>query len=196
MIGGNAALDFINTVSDWQGEPVDRLDGALGFGAWAGVAGLLDQEDCAHLKRDVERDPKAAAKFYAGASQLRAALWRVFSAIEMGAVVAENDLALLDDWKVRSSGHCRIVADSDGFRRRCRDEAPAMERAMRMIVEAAEDLLLDGRLDRLHSCDGADCKWMFLGLSKNGRRRWCSMATCGNDHKVAKFRKRNKKAAA
>ena len=29
---------------------------------------------------------------------------------------------------------------------------------------------------------------MFLDTSKNGQRRWCSMATCGNDAKVKKHR--------
>jgi predicted RNA-binding Zn ribbon-like protein len=52
-----------------------------------------------------------------------------------------------------------------------------------------------GPLERLHSCGGERCEWMFLDLSKNGKRRWCSMATCGNDAKVKKFRSRSKSAA-
>lgn len=196
MIGGNAALDFINTASKWSGgDPVDRLGGPLAFGEWAEAADLLDKRDMARLKKEVASGPENAAAFYETAIELRSALYRIFSAAASGGRANEADLSLLDECRVRSARHCRIVQDGDGFRRRCRDEAPALERALRLIVEDAEDLLLNGPLDRIHACGGEECEWMFVDLSKNGRRRWCSMATCGNEAKVKKFRKRKKKAA-
>ena len=196
MIGGNAALDFVNTASGWSGgDPVDRLGGPEGLGAWAGAAGLLYGADLTRLKKELAADPKAAARLFDDALTLRAALWRIFTAVASDGKVLESDLEILDQSKVRAASCCRIVRDGDGFRRRCADETPALESALRLIVEAAEDLLLNGRLDRLHACGGDHCEWMFLDLSKNGRRRWCSMATCGNEAKVKKFRKRNKEAA-
>ncbi|PQA88214.1 CGNR zinc finger domain-containing protein [Hyphococcus luteus] len=196
MIGGNAALDFVNTASEWAGgDPADRLGGPEGFGAWAQAAGLLETEDMALLEKELAEEPEKAAALFDDAVSLRATLWRIFNAVATGGEVAEEDLETLDRGKVRAASQCRIVREGDGFRRRCRDEAPALERALRLIIEAAEDLLLDGRLDRLHACGGDNCEWLFVDLSKNGRRRWCSMATCGNDAKVKKFRKRKKKAA-
>ncbi|WP_189611642.1 CGNR zinc finger domain-containing protein [Saccharospirillum salsuginis] len=32
--------------------------------------------------------------------------------------------------------------------------------------------------------------WLFLDLSKNRSRDWCSMANCGNAAKVRRFRQR------
>lgn len=195
MIGGNAALDFVNTASKWSSEPVDRLGGAQGFANWVKVAGLLDSEDQEILEQEIAGDPKAAARFFDDAAALRAALHRIFDAAASGAKADAADIALLNDWRTRSARHCEIRQEDGAFRRRCTEEAPSQERAMRLIVDAAEDLLLNGRLERLRSCGGENCEWMFLDLSKNGRRRWCSMATCGNDHKVKQFRKRKKKAA-
>ncbi|MFC2951221.1 CGNR zinc finger domain-containing protein [Marinicaulis aureus] len=196
MIGGNAALDFVNTAAYWTtGDPEDRLGGPEGFGKWAAAAGLLYGDDMARLEKEIADDPKAGEEAFKTAVALRAALWRIFNAIVTHGDVDEGDLALLDECKVRAARHCRIAHDGDGFRRRCADEAPALERALRLIVEAAEELLLHGRLDRLHACGGESCEWLFIDLSKNGRRRWCDMATCGNDAKVKKFRKRKKKAA-
>ncbi|HEY0661372.1 MAG TPA: CGNR zinc finger domain-containing protein, partial [Lysobacter sp.] len=43
-----------------------------------------------------------------------------------------------------------------------------------------------GALPRTRVCDGHDCGWLFVDLSKGGRRRWCDMRTCGN---VAKARR-------
>ncbi len=196
MIGGNAALDFVNTASRWGDEPVDRLDGAAGFAEWATIAGLLYGDDQKMLEAEIEGDPKFAARFYRDASALREAMYRVFSAAAAGERAKPEDLETLNEWKVRAAKHCRIKQMDGVFRRRCTEDAPALERAMRLIFEAAEELLLSGRLDRLRTCGGDHCEWMFLDLSKNGKRRWCSMATCGNEHKVRQFRKRKKKAAA
>lgn len=196
IVGGNAALDFVNTASDWSAEPVDRLGGAAGLADWAVVAGLLEPASAAKAKRLAKEDPKRAAKLFEDACALRASLWRIFSAVAGGEAASDEDLAALSEWNVRAARHCRIVAGGNGFRRACADEAPPLERALRQVVQSAEDLLLNGRLERLHACGGENCEWLFIDTSKNGQRRWCSMATCGNDAKVKKFRKRKKKAAA
>ncbi len=196
MIGGNAALDFVNTAASWtSGDPEDRLGGPEGFGKWAEVAGLLYEDDMTRLGEELAADPGAANEIFETAVALRAALWRIFNAIITGNDVDDTDLAILDQSKVRAASYCRLRRVGDGFRRRCADEAPALERALRLIVEAAEEFLLNGRLDRLHACGGESCDWMFVDTSKNGRRRWCDMATCGNDAKGKKCRRRKKKAA-
>jgi predicted RNA-binding Zn ribbon-like protein len=41
-------------------------------------------------------------------------------------------------------------------------------------------LFEDEDLNRLRQCDDDDCGWLFLDRSKNGSRRWCSSADCGN----------------
>ena len=87
------------------------------------------------------------------------------------------------------------MAQEDGrFVERWSDAAPLFERPLFRIALAAETLLTEGPLERLHACGGDGCEWMFLDLSKNASRRWCSMATCGNGAKVKKFRARKKEA--
>jgi len=51
-------------------------------------------------------------------------------------------------------------------------------------------------MPRLKLCEGHDCAWLFLDTSKNGRRRWCSMATCGNSAKARRhYQKRRAELA-
>jgi predicted RNA-binding Zn ribbon-like protein len=45
------------------------------------------------------------------------------------------------------------------------------------------DLLRD-RADRIRRCAHPDCVLWFLDTSRNGTRRWCSMAGCGNRAKA------------
>jgi predicted RNA-binding Zn ribbon-like protein len=40
--------------------------------------------------------------------------------------------------------------------------------------------------ERIHSCPW--CGWLFADKSRGGRRRWCSMRTCGNREKVSRHR--------
>jgi predicted RNA-binding Zn ribbon-like protein len=51
--------------------------------------------------------------------------------------------------------------------------------------------LLGGPLSgRVRNCSGEGCGVLFLDTSRQGLRRWCSMAACGNTAKVQAFRRR------
>jgi predicted RNA-binding Zn ribbon-like protein len=52
-------------------------------------------------------------------------------------------------------------------------------------------LLMQEDLSLVRQCGGEDCTIIFLDRTKSHRRRWCSMAACGNRAKVAAFRARS-----
>jgi predicted RNA-binding Zn ribbon-like protein len=53
------------------------------------------------------------------------------------------------------------------------------------VADAAATLLAEpGRASAVHACPGRGCGWLFL--DPRGRRRWCSMAVCGNRAKARK----------
>jgi predicted RNA-binding Zn ribbon-like protein len=60
------------------------------------------------------------------------------------------------------------------------------------IADAVVKLLTEAPLDRVRQCEAHDCSLLFQDLTKSHRRRWCSMAGCGNRMKVAAFRSRQK----
>lgn len=87
------------------------------------------------------------------------------------------------------------------------DGAPALDRALgtkgavplvpRSLTEAvalsAAALLVDRReLRRLKCCPGDRCGWLFLDETRNQRRRWCCMATCGNRAKAERHYRRTR----
>lgn len=53
-----------------------------------------------------------------------------------------------------------------------------------------------GTWHRLKTCHNDECRWAFYDRSKNGRRIWCSMASCGCQEKSRSYRARKKAAAA
>lgn len=197
LVGGDASIDFVNTGSHWSsGEPVDRLGGLGGLIDWAAVAGLVDAAEAAEMKAEAQRRPKEAAALFDRAVALRAALWRLYDAAAHRRAARADDLAALKDWTCRARSCRQLTQTEAGFEETWTTDAPALETPIYEIALAAEALLKDGPLDRLHACGGDDCEWMFLDLSKNASRRWCSMATCGNSAKVRNFRTRKSAAVS
>lgn len=47
----------------------------------------------------------------------------------------------------------------------------------------------------VRKCEDSDCVLWFVDKTKAHRRRWCSMALCGNRNKVASFRQRQLREA-
>jgi len=41
---------------------------------------------------------------------------------------------------------------------------------------------------RVKVCAAPDCRWAFVDTSRNGSRRWCDMANCGNRSKTRAWR--------
>ncbi|MDA8485713.1 CGNR zinc finger domain-containing protein [Pseudomonas resinovorans] len=64
------------------------------------------------------------------------------------------------------------------------------EQYLAPLAEAAAQLLVEGDFNLVRECEHPDCVLWFYDRTKSHRRRWCSMALCGNRHKVAEFRKR------
>ncbi|MDR6983445.1 putative RNA-binding Zn ribbon-like protein [Rheinheimera pacifica] len=59
------------------------------------------------------------------------------------------------------------------------------------VAEAIAQLLVEGDAALIKQCEHPDCILWFYDRTKAHKRRWCSMATCGNRFKAAQFRKRN-----
>ena len=60
------------------------------------------------------------------------------------------------------------------------------------VVRSAADLLTGPSLERVKRCPGEGCGWLFLDTSRNGSRRWCDMASCGNRARVRAFAARQR----
>lgn len=58
------------------------------------------------------------------------------------------------------------------------------------IANALVTLLTETSIELVRQCEAHDCTLMFHDKTKSHRRRWCSMALCGNRMKVAAFRSR------
>jgi predicted RNA-binding Zn ribbon-like protein len=84
-----------------------------------------------------------------------------------------------------------LAFDGDSFTFQPPPKDPLLP--LHAVARALADLLTSPRLHRVGRCEGVgDCGWLFLDTTKNGSRRWCSMAGCGSRAKMRRYYARGK----
>ncbi|MEU6619432.1 CGNR zinc finger domain-containing protein [Streptomyces litmocidini] len=129
---------------------------------------------------DSESGPARAARALARVRELREALHDLIAALAHGAPAPADAVAWLEDHWKDAVAHARLVVDGATPRLRTTVEASGLDLLRHELALQALDLLRALPADRTRVCPGRRCGWLFLDTSRAGRRRWCSMATCGN----------------
>ena len=133
------------------------------------------------MARRAAFEPAAATAGLADIVGLRDALWRLFAEPDDDRTA---DLARLNR-AIGDGAALKLVASADGLAIDAGNDLTAW--LSRPVAYSALELLTSARLTRVKTCPGMRCGWIFLDESPNGRRRWCSMETCGNRAKARRF---------
>ncbi len=119
IIGGDAALDFINTVTGRDQLPRDWLDSYTRLLEWAALVHLLPENILRALTRRAKAEPKAAAAALTRAKVFREMLFAMLKGIVSGSAPPKAMLALLrEHWIAGTDGHelrfddGRVVVDA------------------------------------------------------------------------------------
>ncbi|AGW94696.1 MULTISPECIES: CGNR zinc finger domain-containing protein [Cupriavidus] len=184
LLADHVALDLINTVEQVDGVPTDR---------WQGNADVMDWLVATGLVAQAERPKKLPEDLLVAARALREVVRGAVHKRKHGEAV---DLAALNCILAQGASHLELRRDRDGAVtvHRCHDRTGASG-WLAPLAEAAAELLASGDFALIRKCESDDCALWFYDRTRSHRRRWCSMALCGNRHKVASFRKRNEAAA-
>lgn len=177
IIADQPALDLINTVVMENGESVDHLVSDAATAAW--------------LSRMTGGPVEASVGLGARAVELREVVRQAVLARKRGDAV---DIAHLNALTRHMSSHMALVEQAGGgLHTERRYEGDASWRALAPLGEAALSLLAEGDFSLVRECEHEECSLWFYDRTKAHRRRWCSMAMCGNRHKVSRFRERQGK---
>lgn len=191
FVGERLWLDFINTDDVRRGARVDVLRDFEQLIRWLEATSVLDGERAGGIRRRAMQQPAGATASLADARRIRASLRAL---AERGAQVTDvrvNALGEINRVLGRSAGTRRVEAREDGsFVRSFVPVGDAFAGLMIPVVESAADALVTGELVRVRRCADARCLHVFFDSTKNGRRRWCDMSTCGNRAKAARHRRR------
>jgi predicted RNA-binding Zn ribbon-like protein len=179
--GRHLAVDFANTVSKRHIPfPIERLPAYDDLVEFALQAGLLSVTDGRRLRAWAAGHPLEAEAIHQRSLQLRDALYEIFAAVARGGTPEGKSLDMLNAG-IKS---LRIGAALTWEWQAGRDTADAM---LAPVLEAALELLLSDKRQRVRRCAAGECRWLFLDTSKNNSRRWCDMTQCGNRIKARRF---------
>jgi predicted RNA-binding Zn ribbon-like protein len=180
--GGRPAVDFVNTFRERWRRRVETLVTPADLAAWLVQAGVMET-----------RAPVPGAVLHQ-ARELREAINACVEAAIAGNAAPAAAVTLIDDWLVFAGARPQLVVGADGaplLTERAAADSP--RRALGMVAfDAAEMLGSAAQRSRLRICASETCSGRFFDRSPAGRRRWCSMRTCGNEAKARRHRERLK----
>jgi predicted RNA-binding Zn ribbon-like protein len=179
-LGGRPALDFVNSRRERWRRGVDCLVSDDDVVGWLAAAGLLDADG--PLPRGLLEE----------ARELREAIDAGVRAAVAGAPLPREEVRLIDAWLVLAGTRPALTLSDDGqpqLGERRASDAP--RRALALIALDAARMLGDPReRRRVRICASDTCSARFYDRSPAARRRWCSMALCGNAAKARRHRAR------
>jgi predicted RNA-binding Zn ribbon-like protein len=187
--GGHPALELCNTWSGWQDPPdvdgpVDRRREYLAdpdrLAVWLVHHELVDRDDGVALREWFVAHPTDGAAALADVRRLRSLAYPLL--LDPAAATWPAVATYADDAAAAS----RLERDGSTFVRRGR--GADVGRPVRAVAGAVEQLLTGPDRTAVRACPGTDCGWLFL--DRNGRRKWCSMTSCGNRAKVRAYEER------
>ena len=181
FVGDDLALDFINTAYGVDEEHQECLGSDAQVLDWLQRAGLPASTE------GMQNRPGALLK---AALALRGTARDLVEKRKAGSV---GDATTLNRVLSLGSSYRELVwskRQEPSFEQRRR--AGSVEALLVPVAEALASLLAQGDFALVRKCESSDCTLWFHDHTKSHRRRWCSMAQCGNRMKVAAFRARQK----
>lgn len=182
MLGDHPVLNLLNTVARIDDSLVDAFQSDQDVLEWLAQSGW-----------PVEPKPilRPAALLHAARS-LRETIRSLVEKKKAGKRISAEPL---NAFLAEASSYLELVPEKNGgFTLQRRWQQNTAQQILAPIAEAAAELFATGDFNLVKHCEDQDCVLWFYDRTRSHHRRWCSMALCGNRHKVAAFRKRRQKS--
>jgi len=181
LSGGNLALDFINTVSHrgsaHQSERLIDYNHLVFFGL---EEKLYPPDSVNTLNLRAGRLPGTGKAALQKAIEFREVLFAIFSAVVEHRAIPGNALQKFSFTLQEALSQVKMEHDGHRFLWKWMGMNDQLLSVLWPIARAAADLLLSDELEHVRMCASKECAWFFVDRTKNHRRRWCDMKTCGN----------------
>lgn len=180
FVGDHLALDFVNTSF---GVGADHQE-CLGSDAQ-----VLDWLRRAGLPATPSKRGRPGA-LLAAALDLRNTAVQLVTTRKAGRI---SETAVLNRILAAGSAYSELVwTRPEKLTLQLHNRLERVESLLVPVAQAVAVLLTEGDFSLVRQCESSDCVLWFYDHTKAHRRRWCSMALCGNRMKVAAFRARQR----
>jgi hypothetical protein len=174
-VGADPVLDFVNTRSDWTTPGPARTEWLTSYEAfliWNSYVGLLPPATVFRLIEQAGSSPTEMGRRLHATLDFRGALYDVLTG-----QATDHTFEAAARMIEKASGRRQLVRSEGGP---VWELPKDLELPLHNVALLAGELLTGSSREYVRTCPS--CGWLFLDA--RGRRRWCSMATCGNRAKV------------
>ncbi|WP_030613319.1 CGNR zinc finger domain-containing protein [Streptomyces sclerotialus] len=180
--GGRPGVDFVNTVRERATTWRELLESPADLAEWFVAA-------------EISAHPLAVDHgLLRQAKELREAIDQGIRAVLAEERVPAESAQVINAWLARAADRPPYldVRERIPVLRTATAPSDARDALCHIALDAAELMGTSAR-DTVRVCASAPCSALFVDRSAARRRRWCSMATCGNRAKAAQFRRSSTK---
>jgi predicted RNA-binding Zn ribbon-like protein len=189
-LGGRLAVDFVNLGRVFSGAN-PRLLTWERLVTFMEAASVVSPERGSQLLSLPQADSRSSEALLNRAQRLQAALREAFSAAIRRSRMAREWIETINEVLRITEGHDELVPEADAWRLEFIAREDSLDWLLAAIARSGAEILAEGAGSRLRLCANPDCGLFFCDTSRTRKRRWCSMAACGNRHKVAAFAQRH-----
>jgi predicted RNA-binding Zn ribbon-like protein len=190
LLGGRLSIDFVNSAP-----PNSVL-------SWDRLIQFLDSTDIVSTERGVQLlslpqiDPQGAEVLLMKARRLIIALRKVFTAMLRKQRMAGEWVEPINEILRITEGHDELVGQDGIWKIEFVAREGGLDWLLAAVARSGAEITAEGTQARLRLCANPHCGLFFYDDSRTRRRRWCSMAVCGNRNKVAAFARKHASARA
>jgi len=185
MVGDHLAMDLLNTEARVHGDLVDYWRTGEDVMRWLERQGIVPPSG---NKEVVPKDLLLHGRL------LRTQVRELIARRKEG---APEDISGLNAYLHAYYSAPHLEQSSDGAYALTRiARADGISTLLGPVAEAVARLLVEGNFALVKQCEHPDCILWFYDRTKSHKRRWCSMAQCGNRYKATQFRKRSSAGTA
>lgn len=188
LLGGRLSVDFVNAAPPTTELSWERL---IHFLNWTSV---VSTERGAQLLGLPQIDPQTADALLRKARRLNDALRKAFAAILRKQRMAGEWIEPVNEVLRITEGHDELVGLDGSWKIEFIAREGGLDWLLAAVARSGAEIIAEGTQARLRVCANPHCGLFFYDDSRTRRRRWCSMAICGNRSKVAAFARKQASA--
>ena len=187
--GNRLCLDFVN-LPFTSGDPVAHTTSWLELIEFLTEKQIVSGARGNELSSLTQTDPKAAGRLLTQAERLGQGMRLAFRAMIRAGRIQPEWLESINEILRVTEGYDQLEWDGNSWRLGFVAKHPGLEWLLAAIARSGAELITEGARNGLEQCSNANCQLLFYDQSRTHRRKWCSMALCGNRSKVAAFARR------
>lgn len=182
---GRLALDFANLSAISRDLSWDE------FISFLVDVKLVSEERAARLRPLLYTESQAVDGVLLRSLRLRESLRAIFAGVVNQEPIPASWVEPINEILQITEGHDELVLCRGSWVLEFVARESGLDWLLAAIARSAAELLVEGPHARVRRCANPSCRLFFYDNSRTHRRRWCSMALCGNRHKVAAFLRRH-----